>query len=76
MAVTNKTNAGAARKPNEAGSCEHCGALVYADAALCAQCGKFPILLRHCPKCACISAKDADRCWQCGRIFEPDGDFL
>ena len=66
----------APQKANEAGSCQHCGALVYGDNIRCPQCGKFPILMHQCPRCKSIAAATVTRCWKCGRVFEPDGDFL
>jgi uncharacterized OB-fold protein len=61
---------------NEAGACEHCGALVYGDSVRCTQCGKFPIKLHRCPKCGSIASQNEQRCWKCRRPFEPGGDFF
>ena len=66
----------AMQKVNEAGACDHCGALVYGDNVRCPQCGKFPIKMHQCPRCKSIAAIGADKCWKCGRVFEPDGDLL
>jgi len=65
-----------AKKVNEAGSCDHCGALVYGDNTKCPQCGRFPIKMHQCPRCKSIAASTTASCWKCGRVFEPDGDFL
>ena len=67
---------GSVRKTNEAGACEHCGALVYPDCKECAQCGNFPIKLHLCTRCGFISPEEASRCAKCGRMFSPDGDYL
>ncbi len=65
-----------AQKVNEAGSCEHCGALVYGDNIRCPQCDKFPIKMHKCPRCKSIAAANVAQCWKCGRVFEPNGDYL
>ncbi|MBC7527686.1 MAG: hypothetical protein H7308_09055 [Chthonomonadaceae bacterium] len=61
---------------NDAGSCQHCGALVYNNTLRCSQCGKFPVRIHLCPKCKSISAVEAIQCWKCGKPLELDGDFL
>jgi hypothetical protein len=63
-------------RPDEAGACQHCGALVYGDSIKCRQCGKFPIKIHRCNHCGSIAAATADRCWKCGRPFTPDNDYL
>ncbi|HEV2472041.1 MAG TPA: hypothetical protein VGS41_05205 [Chthonomonadales bacterium] len=64
------------RKPVEARSCEHCGALVYSDSRQCPQCSRFPIKLHECRHCHTISGAQEEKCHRCGRAFEPDGDYL
>lgn len=64
------------RRAEEAGACQHCGALVYGDTRRCPQCGRFPIKLHLCPRCKTISAAEAERCWRCGYVFLPDCDYL
>ena len=71
-----RVTGGTTRPADEAGACEHCGALVYGDNLKCPQCGKFPIKIHHCRHCGCISASTADRCWKCRRMFTPNSDFL
>ena len=52
---------------SETRSCEHCGAVVSADAKFCRECGKTISGERACPHCGAALSPTAQFCRECGK---------